>query len=954
MRRNILFIAIFLFVIHSVAVAQFYPTQYRPPVDWQQLSTPHFNIIYPLGEDSVAWKTARILEKEYPGVQSLTGGELSDFPVILTNYNDRSNGLVSSLHFRSEIDIPPIKGKALNPATGGWLENVAPHELVHALQLSHLGGFGLGRLVNIFSPDLARSMHGATPSGIREGLATYYESEHVAPGGGRGNYPFFFNQFNSIFNSPDRWSLGQMVHVPAQSRPALRHYMGGYEFTKWLQDTYGPETSRNAIDFNIRCPFLGYGVALKQATGKWPSQLYDDFEEAKEKQLNAQAKASARRLSPLPISYEGSDIRRPKWLNDSTLVFYGAFYDAGPGFYRYNLNTNELKRRVKTRSVTDYNYVLTNNNLLIYSYYNADLRYPNTFKSTLVKALLSDGSSKTLQEGSRLYSPSLGPDSTLLALQTHHTNARLVQFSSRGDGSLEVLFSSENARLISVNVHPQNPDSLTVVMNRNGTQGLWLASKKNLKEQLSAAPNISFTEGSVFDPVWNPGGGRLLFSADFSGTMQLYEYRALTGEITQITNTRYNALEGSYNKDGSKIAFVIQQKHERLPVVLDRANFHETLISAADTSASKAASFSLNENSWEQQSYAPGLSWLKPRAVIPAFDEVLGSDLYRFGAGIHSSNQLQEQAYSLEATIFENRLWYDASYQNKSFFPGFKARIFSEPAVQNFRFVDENDNSFARRFIRQQRSFALSVPTTFTLEQNVRFTSFFVEPEIRQSQFRYFNTEGDKASDFSNATIGNLFGQFNYKLQQNLRDVQPHSGGFLYGEVEHFFKSGSLDLTTSAGTANLDFSNPTALRGGLFGYISPLRRWNQSLRLGVEAITQTRPVFNNQTIISDGFSESPFPFSNNLISLNSRYTIPLVYPENGGLLLPLYLSSIYISAFTNTVADPAAGSFLDSSRSVFGGGLRFRFRISNLALDIGVGIGVEPSRGNVHYFIGDF
>ncbi len=941
-----------LLTFYSSAVAQFYPTRHRPPnQNWQQLSTDHFQILFPQGEDSVAWKTARILEHEYPEVQKLTGGSLTNFPVILSSYNDRSNGLVTTLHFRSEIDIPPIRGKALNPETGGWLENVAPHELVHALQFSNPGGFGLGQIVNIFSPDLARSMHGAAPSGIAEGLATYYESESVTPGGGRGNYPFFYNQFNPVFDSPARWSMGQMVHFPANSRPFNRHYMGGYEFTQWLQEVYGSEASRDAIGFHIRWPFLGYGVALKHATGQWPAQLYDRFEADKQKTI-ANHKPS---YTPLTLDLNGADIRRPKWLSDSALIFYGSFYNAEPGFFRYDLVGDSLQRLLSAGSVSDFNYALSHDkNTLLYSYYKPDAVYPNAFKATLVEASLHDGSVKEIDNTHRLWAPSFSADSSLFALETHHTAGKLVKYNLANQ-SVSTLYSRSSDQIISASGHPNNPDSLAVVMNRDGNQALWLASKQTIAKDLSADPAIAFPDGSVFDPVWHPSGNRLLFSADFSGALQVYEHNLESGDLIQYTDAPYNAFEASYSPDGSRIAFVVQQGNERLPVVLDRDNFKGKAVARPTENATPAVGFeAAKDENWKQQPYSTGFAWLKPRTVLPALEEISGSDRYQFGAGLHSSDLLQQQAYSLEVTAAEERLWYDLSYQNKQFLPGFRARVFSEPAFRRFRFETEQQDTLSQTFLRQERSFALSVPMQFTLEQNADFTGLYVEPELRQSQLRYFNRNAENPSDFSNATIGNLFAQLSYKLDQNIRDVQAHSGLVLYSELEHFFRSGSLSLNTESGSRDLEFARPTALRGGIFGYLSPLRRWNQSLRIGMEAVTQTNPVFDNQSIVSDGFSESVFPFSNNLVSLSGRYTIPLVYPDEGGLLLPLYLSSIYLTGFSNTVLDPGPGGGFNGSRTVIGGGLRLRFRISNLSLDIGAGIGWEPSRNKTHYFIGDF
>ena len=934
------------------ARAQFYPTQYRPDVNWQQLSTDHFLIVFPQGEGFAARETARILETQYPGVQKITGGSLRNFPVILTNYNDRSNGLVTSLHFRSEIDIPPIQGKTLNPQTGGWLQNVVPHELVHALQFSNTGGVGLGQLIKPFSPDLARALHGASPAGIQEGLATYYESEFVTPSGGRGNYPFFINQFNAVFDSPERWSMGQMVHFPADTRPFNRHYIGGYAFTQWLQDTYGEQASRNAIDFHVRWPFLGYGVALKHATGQWPSQLYDQFENETTQRL-ADLKDSAA-ADPIPISLDGADIRRPQWLSDSTLIFYGSFYNANPGFYRYDLSAGSLTKMAETTMTSDYRYSLSDDGqTLWYGYYRPDAVYSNANKTRLVKLNTADGSTQKLPENHRLFSPTVSGDSLIYALQTHHTYSQLVEVLPGASSPVKTLFSDPGRQLAAVAAHPHS-DSLAVVMNAGGTQGIWLTDRDHLQKDLRKKPVISFKNGSVFDPAWHPNGGRLLFSADFSGALQVYEYDVTSGAVTRWTHAPFNAFEASYSPNGNRIAYVVQRGNERLPAVKSRDAITSKIITPPSYSFSEPDTTMSPRPKWEQKPYHTGVSWLKPRTVLPVIKEISGSDRYRWGAGFHSSDLLQQQAYSADFSTAENRFWYDLTYRNKQFFPGFKVRAFNEPAFRTFRLDPDASPAFTQRFLRQERSVALSMPMPLTLEQNVDFTSFYVEPEIRWSQLRYMTENGDDPSDFSVVAVGNIFTQLNYKLEQNIRDVQPTGGVRMYGELEHYFKSASVTLPTRNGPQPVEFARPTALRGGIFIYTAPFARWNQSLRLGLEGLTQTNPLFDIGSVFTDTFSDPAFPTANNLLRFSSRYTVPLWFPDDGGLLLPLYLSNVYLVGFSDTVTDPTARSLINSSRSVFGAGLRLRFRISNLPLDIGIGIGVEPSRNKIHYFIGDF
>jgi len=962
MKSKFVALLLLLFGFSIPSVAQFYPTQYRPAGQhWQYLLTPHFKLVYAQGNDSTALRMGRILESHYGPVQQLVGGHLDQFPVILNSYNDRSNGFVTPFHFRSEIELPPMKGKTLNPQTGNWLQNVGPHELVHALQFSHLGKFNIPRFVSLFSPDLARSFHGAIPSGILEGVAVQHETEGISPGGGRGNYPLFTNQFNATFKSDRRWSMGQMVQLSTDTRPFDRHYIGGYEFTAWLQKEYGPETTKKALDFYLDFPFLEYGAALRHVTGLWPNQLYDKFEASRQKKL-AEKKISDRGHE-LNIPFNGRSIRRPKWLSDHKLIFYGSFYNARPGFYSYDLKKDHFQRLITTNSVSDYRYALSGDRSdLVYSYYETDPIYDNTSKAELVQYNLTTGHKNQLTKHGRVYAPFFSADS-LLALQTAPASSRLVSVDKQNSlAQLKEVLSLDTDQIIAIAPNPKT-NQWAVVVNKNGLQALWIVDARHPKQGLGQSPDISFARGSIFDPVWSPDGRRLLFSSGFSGTEQIYEYGTQARTVTQITNTAFNALEASYSPDGQQIAFVKQDKNERLPVVMGRSEFLGKKIPAEQwqPNASKqqiiqhrvvANSLITQSQSWQTGSYSTGTGWLKPRTILPVFNEVSNRNVYQAGFSLNSNSLLADQSYSAEFTYMENRGWYDISYQNKSFYPGFKLRLFSRPS---YRPVVSNNGIIQNTLLRQERSLALSVPFSVRLNQNIYSTSLFFEPEIRQSQIRYFELgSGGARSDFVNKTIANVYGQFNYRLQQNIRDLQPNTGLILFSEFERYLGSDATTFSVYGGNLNISSKPQTAWHGGIYGYLSPLRRWNQSLRLGLRGLTQTSFVFDNQSLVSDAFSEPVFWGSRNLLSLSTRYTIPLFYVDDGGFLFPLYLSNVYLVAFSDTVTNPTFSDWYSGSRSVFGLGVRFRFRLSNLGFNIGFGYGYEPTRNASEFFVGDF
>lgn len=945
--------------------AQFYPTQYRPPgQNWRYLSTPHFKLVYGRGNDSTAMQMARILETHYGPVQKLVGGDLDQFPVILNDYNDRSNGFVTPFHFRSEIELPPIKGKTLNPQTGNWLQNVGPHELVHALQFSNLGNYNLPRFVSLFSPDLARSFHGAIPAGMLEGIAVEHETKGITPHGGRGHYPLFTNQFNAVFKSDRRWSMGQLMQLSSETRPFDRHYIGGYEFTSWLQDEFGPSTTKEALNYYMNYPFLGYGVALRHVTGLWPKQLYHRFENTKKKDLAG--KDASNRGTELNIPYKGREIRRPKWLSDSKLLFYGSFYNARPGFYSYNMPNGHVKRLIATNSVGDYRYDLSQDrSRMIYSYYKTDPIYDYTSKAEVVQYDFSNGRKHRLTQDGRVYAPVFSGD-RLYALQTRSASSRLVSLEKadlpyRRIG--EVVFP-EHDQIIAVAPNPMN-NKWAVVVNKSGRQSLWIVDGDSMHQGLTQQqPDISFDTGSVFDPAWHPDGHKLLFSSDFSGTQQVYEFNLLKHTVSQVTNSTFNAFEASYSPDGHRIAFIKQDMNERLPVVLAQSNFYNKNIplNLWQTSESGnvvqgsgiADSLISQSGNWESGDYSTGTSWLTPRTILPVFDEISNQGVYRAGFSLNSNSLLAEQSYTAELAYAEDRAWYDITYQNKSFYPGFKARLFSRPSYRFFQTGSPN-GTIVNTLLRQERSLALSVPLRVRLNQNVYRTSFFIEPEIRQSQVRYFEVGGRRnKSGFSNNTIANIYGQFNFRLQQNARDFQPNSGLILFAELERHLDSDAINFTAYGNNVSLFTRKQTGLNGGVFAFFSPLRKWNQSMRLGLRGITQSAFIFDNQSVVSEGFSEPIFVGSRNLLSFNTRYTIPLTYVDDGGLLLPFYLSSIYLVAFSNTVTDPTFHNWYRGSRSVFGIGIRAWFRLSNLSFNIGFGYGYEPTRKASEFFVGDF
>jgi hypothetical protein len=121
----------------------------------------------------------------------------------------------------------------------------------------------------------------------------------------------------------------------------------------------------------------------------------------------------------------------------------------------------------------------------------------------------------------------------------------------------------------------------------------------------------------------------------------------------------------------------------------------------------------------------------------------------------------------------------------------------------------------------------------------------------------------------------------------------------------------------------------------------------------VQGFTQTTGlVFNTESIVSDLFETGATRGASEFGVIDTRYTIPLIYPDDGGLLLPVYLSNVYMVLFSQTIAD--LDRVNSSARTVLGAGLRTKFKVGNLSFDAGIAVGWEPARNRVEYLIGNF
>ena len=689
----------------------------RPPgVRYQVLTSPHFQIIFQRGAEAEAREAAALLEQELPRAEALTGHpKRMQMPVVLNAYNDRSNGFVSPLPFRQEIETAGIQGNTLSARYTSWMQAVAPHELVHATQAHSDAGFGMGRLLRTLSPDLGRSLNMGLSPGLSEGAAVYFESS-IQEGAGRLNFSLFQMQFRAAMASKRPWTLAQVLEMSAYTRPWNRHYIGGAHFFAHLARHDGGQFFRKAKALHYRLPLLGSGVELWYGTKKMPHKLGRAFRrQAKEAERQRQAElgpfTEARRVA----TGAARSHRRPQWLTDSTAVAHVSGYDIRTGFYEVDVFTGQMQP-IAYESVTGTAHfsVARGESALLYSRYVRDRHVGSQWIADVFLLDIATGTSDRLTRNQRVFFPVQAAGRTW-AIQNEGQFTRWVQVDAHGE--VQSLVQPKQGTVVQVVPSPDGQGA-AVLLRQNGRQGIYRAVWADSTVP-TLEPWLVFNEASVYDVFWHDHA--LLFTADLGGTANVYAAKG--GAVMQLTNVRYGALEPALSPDGATLVFV-EYDHERydlkaMPLDLSAGR---PVSASALLAAVPAVPSVLPFTGGEIAPYR-ALRHLQPRAVLPFLGDSGDGTLWTGslgmapGVSVQGVDPLQRWAYSIGAYYQADRMWYAVGVGTHVGGVRADLEVFSEPTP-----ATATEHAAAMAVGRQDRGVRVKLSLPIYVDSNVRST----------------------------------------------------------------------------------------------------------------------------------------------------------------------------------------------------------------------------------------
>ena len=248
-----------------------------PGINWKQVETSHYYLIFAEELSNEANRVANLLETNYFSTGSSMGGRHRKLPIVLRNQSAIPNAFVSLAPWKSEWYHVPLPFKEMGSTE--WYELLVIHEGRHMFQFGQADR-RINRLFRLLGGERIQSLAGflMIPGWFWEGDAVVNET--LLSESGRGRQPYFNREIRALLLDGTRYSYRKALHGSLKNEyPNYYHY--GYLMSSHVSRKYGSEALSKIIYQTlkwpiIRNPFNPFSAAAKKVTGRSTSQLFND------------------------------------------------------------------------------------------------------------------------------------------------------------------------------------------------------------------------------------------------------------------------------------------------------------------------------------------------------------------------------------------------------------------------------------------------------------------------------------------------------------------------------------------------------------------------------------------------------------------------------------------------------------------------------------------------------
>ena len=562
--------------------------QSPPGLDWQQIRTERFNVVFPAAIAADAQRVANTLEHIYGPVSRTLRGQRKPLDVVLVNQTAQANGFVALAPRRSVwFSTPPGNAGQLS---GDWYQLLAVHEMRHVVQFDRLRR-GVVHLGWLLAGEQAQAVASylLVPPWFWEGDAIGVETALSETG--RGRMPRFGLHIRALLLAGRRYSYYKAHHRSYRDwYPS--HYPLGYYLTTYVRRHHGAPAWDKVLGSTTLWAFLpvtfpwSFSFALRQHTGASAARTYeramDELSALWRTQQEGLAATPLRILAGQDDSGVWTNYQFPQPLADgSVLASKGGLADP-PALVR--LHPDGREERVRFHQ--SLGGLRAAGGLAAWNRFTPDRRWGFRDYSDVMVLDIDSGRTRQLTRKAKLFAPAPSPDGTRIAAVEFAPDRRcslvLLETSS---GAEQARFPAPDGVFWRTPAWSEDGRHIAVLRQEEGGNSLERIDAENGRGEI-VRPR---THADIGWPVfWN---SYLLFDSPHGGIDNIHAVHLPSGAEYRVTSrplaATHAAVAGDsllfqeYTVDGYRIAVMPLDPAAWTPVeqVEDRrVRYYEPLI----------------------------------------------------------------------------------------------------------------------------------------------------------------------------------------------------------------------------------------------------------------------------------------------------------------------------------------------------------------------------------------
>ncbi len=865
MRFNILYLIILLFIQPSQLLAQFYSQGQDPSgIDWKQINTENFQIIFPSDYAEQATYIADVLEHVYEFGTSGLNHKPKKISVIVHNNTVVSNGFVSWAPSRLELFTTPPQ----NNDAHDWMESLIVHEFRHVVQIDKLNQ-GLTRIIYWLTGEqgVGAVLGLYVPLWFLEGDAIVAET--ALTNSGRGRMPRFEQGLRAQVLDKKVYSFDKAVfgsyknHVP-------NHYELGYQLVANARHHYGKDSWDPVLNNVARHPYsiFPFSWGMRKSMGISKDKHYKStmsyLDSAWTKQKSLTHVSEIKHISTENKLY--SNYENVFFVNNKTFIaLKSGLKDIPKVVIVDKAGNEEVLFTPGSVMPGSFNYGAGK---IVWSEFRRDPRWDQRSWAEVHIFDVKTGERKKISHKTKWFAPAVSPDGKYIAvIETDEKNVNSLVIIEMETGAEVNRYQGENNDfLMTPEWNGLGSEIVVVALDSRGKRLDVVNLDSAYFETVLPASNVDISKPRFW-------GSHLFFNGTYSGIDNIYLLDRKNDKVLRLISSEYGAVNADlspsgmdfvfsdYTAEGYKIGLVDITEIAEIDITdieNHAVNFFEAF-AEQDESIVKPENIARNE--YEIKNYSKLANLFRLHSWAPLVVDAQRQEL-RTGASLLFHNNLSTSflfaGYEYDVNEGQGKVFVDYNYYG--FYPVLS--FYYERGGRTGSYIDRYEEQQTFYYTQQSYSGRSFVPLSFSY----RHYYYGITPSVAYQNILFSPAKTAPAFIETQNMHSLEYRAFAYIYRKTVkRDLRPKYGQVFDISFRHG-PFGEYNLGEAFGARS------TSFLPGLFGH--------HSLRIiaGFQQINSGNSYFGYQSFLRypRGITGQKH---NELQTVSLDYAFPFAYPD---------------------------------------------------------------------------